>query len=166
VFAGLQAVGLRCPDAMNEFENHEDLLRKIQQKRSEVEKFVSSEFPRKRRLVNMTLIGGTLSTALTALPAVGGQPLTAWLTQSFGLTSPSWRILCAAASISSVVATLSTQLLKSNNVEEQVTRAMGCRAKLEVLEVGLESGQIDLRQATAEYIRCVEETAFLQVRKT
>jgi hypothetical protein len=67
--------------------------------------------------------------------------------------------------MSSVVATLSTQLLKSHNVEEHVTRAMACRAKLEILEVGLASRQIDSRQATAEYIKCVEETAFLQVRK-
>jgi MFS family permease len=150
---------------VKELENRDDLLKKIQQKRSQVERFVTSEFPRKRRLVNMTIIGGTLSAALTALPAVGGPPITAWLTEAFGLTSPSWRILCGAASFCSVAATLSTQLLKSHNVEEHVTRAMGCRAKLEVLEVGLAAGQIDIRQATAEYIKCVEETAFLQVRK-
>lgn len=142
----------------------DDLLSKVRQKRSQIEQFISSEFPRKRRLVNMTIVGGTLSAALTAVPAVGGQPFTTWLTQTLGLTSPSWRVLCAAASISSVVATLSTQLLKSHNIEEHVTRAMGSRAKLEVLEIGLASGQIDSRQATAEYIKCVEETAFLQIR--
>ena len=142
----------------------DDLLSKIRSKRLQVEKFISSEFPRKRRLVNMTIFGGTLSAALTAVPAVGGQPFTAWLTQMFGLTSPSWRILCAAASVSSVVATLSTQLLKSHNIEEHVTRAMGCRAKLEVLEIGLAAAQIDKGQATAEYIKCVEDTAFLQIR--
>jgi hypothetical protein len=131
----------------------------------EVEMFVSLEVPRRRRLVNMTIVGGTLSAALTAVPAVGGQSLTAWLTATMGLTSPSWRILCAAASVSSVIATVATQLLKSHNVEEHVTRALGCRAKLEVLEIGLAAGQIDIPQATTEYIRCVEETAFLQIPK-
>jgi hypothetical protein len=145
-------------------DSRDDLLQKIRQKRLQVEQFVSSEFPRKRRLVNMTIIGGTLSTALTAVPAVGGQPLTAWLTSALALTSPSWRILCGAAAVCSVVATVSTQFLKSHNIEEQITRALGSRAKLEVLEVGLSSGQIDLAQATAEYIKCVEETAFLQIR--
>ena len=141
---------------MTETETRDDLLKKIQAKRSRVEQFIASEFPRKKRLTNMTIIGGTLSAALTAVPAVGGQPLTAWLTQMFGLTSPSWRLLCAAASVSSVAATLATQLLKSHNIEEHVTRALGARAKLEVLEIGLTAGQIDLGQATAEYIRCVE----------
>jgi len=150
---------------MKESETHQDLLNKVHEKRKQLERFVSSEFPRKRRLVNMTIVGGTLSAALTAVPAVGGQSVTAWLTQTFGLMSPSWRILCAAASISSVIATLSTQLLKSHNIEEHVTRALGSRAKLEVLEIGLAAGQIDVRQATAEYIKCVEETAFLQIRK-
>src|SRR5262245_60948010 len=107
---------------MNESENRDDLLKKIQLKRSQVEQFINSEFPRKRRFVNMTIVGGTLSAALTAVPAVGGQPLTAWLTQTLGLSSPAWRLLCAAASVSSVVATVSTQLLKSNNLEEHVTR--------------------------------------------
>ena len=53
------------------------------------------------------------------------------------------------------------ELLKSNNIEEHVTRAQGCRAKLEVLEVGLTMGQIDTRQATSEYLKCVEDAAFL-----
>jgi MFS family permease len=152
---------------MSASENHKDLLMKIQEKRLQVERFVSSEFPRKRRLVNVTIFGGTLSAALTAVPAVGGPTITSVLTQVMGLpsTSPSWRVLCAAAAVCSIAATLSTQLLKSHNVEEQVTRAMGTRAKLEVLEIGLASGQIDDRQATAEYIKCVEETAFLQIRK-
>jgi hypothetical protein len=61
------------------------------------------------------------------------------------------------------MATVATQLLKSNNVEENVTRAQGCRAKLEVLEVGLAMGQLDVRQATTEYLKCVEDAAFLEV---
>ena len=68
-------------------ESHEDVLQKIQQKRAQIEQYVSREFPRKRKLVNLTIMGGTLSAALTAVPAVGGQPVTAWLTQTFGLVS-------------------------------------------------------------------------------
>jgi hypothetical protein len=88
--------------------------------------------------------------------------LTEWLTVTLGLSSPSWRILCAAASICSVMATVATQLLKSHNVEEHVARAQGCRAKLEVLEIGLTVGQLDIRQATTEYLKCVEDAAFLE----
>jgi len=61
------------------------------------------------------------------------------------------------------MATVATQLLKSQNIEEHVTRAQGCRAKLEVLDVGLTLGQLDVRQATAEYLKCVEDGSFLEV---
>jgi len=56
-----------------------------------------------------------------------------------------------------------TQLLKSQNVEEQVSRAQSCRAKLDVLEIGIKTGQIDAPRATSEYMRCVEESAPLNL---
>ena len=133
----------------------------VRQKRAKLDAFVATAVPRKRRLANITIVAGTLAAALTAAPAVGGQPFTAWLTGLLGTTSPSWRILCGVASVCSVLAALSTQLLKSQNLEERVTRALGCRAKLEVLEIGVTTGQLTPAQATAEYLRCVEDAAFL-----
>jgi MFS family permease len=140
----------------------EDLLRRIREKRGQVETFVAGALPRKRRLLNITIFGGTLAAALTAGPAAGGASFTAWLTSTFGLTSPSWQILCGAAAVCSVAATLSTQLLKSQHIEENVARAQSCRAKLEVLELGLTLGHIETPQATSEFIRCVEEVSFLE----
>jgi len=138
-----------------------ELLSHIKQKREQVETFVAAAAPRKRRLQNMTIVGGTLAAALTAAPAVGGQAFTAWLTGALGLSSPSWRLLCGAAAFCSVLATLATQLLKSNNLEERVSRALSCRAKLEVLELGIVTGQVGPAQATSEYLRCAEAAAFL-----
>ena len=112
----------------------------------------------------MMIVGGSLAAALTAGPAVGGPSFTAFLTGALGLSSPSWRLLCAAASVSSIAATVATQLLKSNDVEENVARAQGCRAKLEVLDLGLTMGQIDAKQAATEYLKCVEDSAFLADR--
>src|SRR6266849_3561175 len=103
--------------------SNEDLVSRIRQKRADLETFLSAARPRKRRPLNMTIVGGSLAAALTAAPAIGGQSFTAWLTGALGLASPSWRVLCAAASICSVMATVATQLLKSNNIEENVTRA-------------------------------------------
>ncbi len=60
------------------------------------------------------------------------------------------------------MATIATQLLKSCKIEENVIRAQGCREKLEALDVGLTMGQLDVRQATTEYLKCVEEAAFLE----
>ena len=146
---------------MTEVLLNDDMVSRIRQKRTQLEAFLSAARPRKRRLLNTTIVGGSLAAALTAAPAVGGPSLTVWLTAALGLASPSWRLLCAAASVCSVTATIATQLLKSNNIEEHVTRAQGCRAKLEVLEVGLTMGHIDARQATSEYLKCVEDSAFL-----
>jgi len=139
----------------------DELLSRIRQKRGQLDAFLAAAQPRKRRLLNTTIIGGSLAAALTAGPAVGGPSFTAFLTGALGLTSPSWRLLCAAASVSSIAATIATQLLKSNHVEENVARAQGCRAKLEVLDLGLTMGQIEGKQAAAEYLKCVEDSAFL-----
>ena len=141
-----------------------DLTARIREKRTQVEAFVAAAAPRKRRLLNVTIVGGTLAAAFTAGPAAGGAPFTAWLTSTFGLTSPAWQLLCGAATLSSVAATLSTQVLKSQNIEEHLARAQNCRAKLEVLDVGLSTGHLDTSQAASEFIRCVEDVSFLDAR--
>jgi len=145
---------------MTSVSNHE-LLTRINQQRAQVNAYLASAIPRKRRLLNTTIVGGSLAAALTAGPAVGGPSFTAWLTGALGLTSPSWRLLCGGAAVCSVMATVATQLLKSDNVEQNVVRAQGTRAKLDVLEISLTAGQLDEKQALAEYLKCVEETAFL-----
>ena len=141
-----------------------DLLERVKTKRQKVDGFIATALPRKRRLLNVTIVAGTLAAAFTAGPAVAGQPFTAWLTMTLGLMSPAWRLLCGAATACSLAATVASQLLKSQNTEEHVTRALSCRAKLEVLEVGLSTGHFELPQATTEFMRCVEETAFLESR--
>jgi len=138
-----------------------DLLSRIAQKRSQVEKFIARAVPRKRRLLNLTIVAGTLAAALTAGPAAGGATFTAWLTNAFGLSSPSWQILCGLASVCSLSASVATQLLKSQQIEEHVMRAQNCLAKLEVLEIGLSAGEIGSSRETTEYMRCVEEASFL-----
>jgi len=125
----------------------DDILSRIRGKRAEVDRFLAAAVPRKRRLLNTTIVGGSVAAALTAAPAVGGQSFTTWLTGVLGLMSPSWRLLCGAASLASITATIATQLLKSNNIEQNIGRAQSARAKLEVLETSLTLGQIDGRQA-------------------
>lgn len=146
---------------MNDVRTPGDLVTRIGRKRADLEAFIARAVPKKRRLLNVTLIAGTLAAALTAAPAAGGASFTAWLTRTFELSSPAWQLLCGVASACSITATVATQLLKSQNVEEQVAKAQSCRARLEALEVGLEAGEIDEARATAEYMRCVEEASFL-----
>jgi hypothetical protein len=98
---------------------------------------------------------------LTAAPAIGGQPFTAWLTHMLHLNAPAWRLLCAAAAFFSALAAIATQLLKSHDIEDHLTKAELDRAKLEGLEVSLEMNQIDVPQATREYLKCVEDIRFI-----
>jgi MFS family permease len=139
-----------------------DLRTRIAQKRVQLEAFIARALPRKRRLLNLTIIAGTVAAALTAGPAAGGATFTAWLTKTLGLTSPSWQLLCGLASLSSVTATVTTQILKSQHTEEYLARAQSCRAKLEALEIGLSTGELDTPRAAGEFTRCVEEASFLE----
>jgi hypothetical protein len=137
------------------------LLDQIADKRLEVRRYVAAARPRRQRLQNVSILGGGLSTAFTAGPAVGGKAFTAWLGHALGLGRPAWQLLCGAAAVCSILATAATQMLKARNIDEHVARAQGCSAKLEALEVGLGTGQLDVPRAASEYIRCVEEVAFL-----
>jgi MFS family permease len=141
-----------------------ELAARVAQKRQELETWLAGAAPRKRRLLNVTIVGGTMAAAFTTGPAVGGPGFTAWLTMTLGLENPSWRLLCGAAAVSSVAATVATQLLKSQNVEEHLARAQSCRAKLEAIEVGLSTGYLEVSKATAEFLRCVEDASFIQAR--
>ena len=71
----------------------DQMLARIKDKRAQVDRFINSALPRKRRLLNVTIFGGTLAAALTAGPALGGAPFTATLTKALGLASPSWRLV-------------------------------------------------------------------------
>lgn len=141
-----------------------ELIARTARKRQDVERWLAAATPRKRRLLNVTIVGGTLAAAFTVGPAVGGTGFTAWLAQTLGLTSPSWQLLCGASAACSVAATVSTQLLKSQNLEEHLARAQACRARLEMIEVGLSIGYLDVPQATGDFLRCVEDASFIEAR--
>ena len=138
-----------------------DLVARIIQKRAEVEAYLTTAVSRQRRLLNLTIIAGACASALLAAPALGGKPFMDWLTSTFGLSSPSWQIVCAAAAACALTAAIATQLLKTRNTDEHVARALGVRAKLEMLEVGLISTQLDQAEASSEYIKCIENAAFI-----
>jgi hypothetical protein len=140
----------------------EELLSRMHQKRSQLERFLAKNRPRKRRLHNTSIFGGSLAGLLTAAPAIGGQPFTVWLTHMLHLNSPSWRILCASATVCSAIATVASQSLKSHNIEEHVIKAESSLAKLEALEVSLAMHHIDLQNATAEYLKCVDDARFIE----
>jgi hypothetical protein len=138
-----------------------ELVRRVVHKRTAIETYLASAVSRQRRLLNLTIIAGAFASALSAVPALGGKPLMDWLTSTFGLSSPSWQTVCAAAAACSLIATIATLLLKTRNLEERVARAQEVRAKLEILEVRLEAGQMNHAEASSELMKCIENVAFI-----
>ena len=147
--------------------NHNDqnardtLLRQVQAKRTDVDRYLEATGRRRHRLVQVTIAGGAIAAALTASTALGGQPLADWLAATFALPAPAWQILCGVAAVCSVAATIAGQMHKSHNYDEHIARAQGVRADLEALALGLQSGHIDRRQAAEQLIESVRGATFL-----
>jgi hypothetical protein len=140
----------------------DDLALRVQAKRAEVDQYLRAMTARRRRLVTVTIVAGATATALTAAPALGGQTVTDWLTETFRLASPAWRILCALAAVCSLTAAVATQLHRSNNYEEHIARAQEIRANLEALEVAIASHYLSEHDATSQFLRAVENTSFIE----
>lgn len=127
-----------------------DLSSLIQRTRDQVATYLGRARTRRRRLLNVAIVAGALATALAGAPAVvpGGPP-------------PLWRTLCILAAVCSLVAAVVTQLQKSDSVGENVSRAETIRARLEVLNIGLISGNLSQEQAATDYAACVEQASFI-----
>jgi hypothetical protein len=127
-----------------------DLSALIQRTRDQVAKYLGQARTRQRRLLNVAIVAGALATALAGAPAVIAD-----------VPPPAWRTLCILAAVCSLVAAVVTQLQKSNSVGENVSRAETVRARLDVLNIGLISGNLSQEQAATEYAACVEQSSFI-----
>jgi MFS family permease len=141
------------------------LISRVQTTRAEVNRYLRTTGARRRRLLNLSIVTGAIATALTAAPALGGKTFADWITATFGLSSPSWQILCALAAACSLTAAVVTQLNNSKNYEEHIAHAQQIRATLEMLEIGIATGHLSRRDATSQYLKCVENTTFIEATK-
>ena len=140
-------------------ETSDGLLKKIRAKRRRIATFVEKLEPRGVRLTNLSIVCGAIATVLTAGPAIGGKTLTDAL-GAVGPNSPSWRILCGAAAVLSLIATIATNLYKSHDVASRLAKAQACDAKLEGLEILVELGQLDNKEAVTRYDACISRIDF------
>ncbi len=153
---GGRVVSVTRPDA------EDGLISRVRATRGEVSRYLRATGTRRRRLLNLSIVAGAIATALTAAPALGGKTLADWITATFGLTSPSWQILCVLAAVCSLTAAVATQLNNSKNYEEHIARAQQARATLEMLEIGVTSGHLGRRDATDQYLKCIENSSFIE----
>ena len=139
-----------------------ELLGRVRSKRAEIDNYLAFNFRRRRLLVNLVVIAGAFAALLTAPPAVGGKPLTDWLQGVFHSSTPFWRFLCLFACLASLASVTAIQMQKSNNYEEHIVRAQALRAALEVLEVSITSGSLTIHKATSQFLRCLEDSSFME----
>jgi len=107
------------------------------------------------------VVAGALATLFAGAAAVGGKAMPGAPDAMFGLSSPVWQVLCTFAAICSLSAVISTQLLKSQNLEERVSKAESVRARLEILDIGRITGTLTPEQIAAEYTACVALVSFI-----
>jgi hypothetical protein len=137
------------------------LLAKIRQKRGEIAAFIGATEPRNARLTNIAIICGAISAALTAAPALGGKPLTDWITEALGLSLPIWQLLCFGGMVCSIAATIATNLSKSHETSAKLIRAQLCDAKLEGLETLTQLRQVDVDEGAKLYVQHLADIPFI-----
>lgn len=141
-----------------------ELSRRVRAKRDDVDAYVATVSTRRDRLMYVTVVCGSVATALTASPALGGETFTAWLTATLQLNNPAWRLLCLGAMVCSLAATIATQLSRSRNDDATLTAAQRARCALDALEVTITLGQVNLGDATDRYLQCLEDLPFIDAR--
>ena len=137
------------------------LIPRVMAKRLDVERYPRVVGARHHRLTTLTIIAAAFATLLTASAAFGGKPLADWLTETFELSSPSWRILCAVAALCSLTAAAATQLHTSKGYVERIARAQEAKASLEVLEAAIALNHLNQQEATEEYLKIINNTSFI-----
>jgi hypothetical protein len=151
------------PAIENAAEDADDgLLPRVMAKRVDVERYLRAVGARHHRLITLTIIAAAIATLLTASAAFGGKPFADWLTATFALSTPSWRILCAVAAVCSLTAAVATQLHTSKNYLEHIARAQKAKASLEMLEVAIALNHLKHHEATSEYLKIIETTSFIE----
>lgn len=73
-----------------------------------------------------------------------------------------WRTLCLAATLVSLVAAISVQLNKSQDMASQLSAAEACNTELEGLRTLLEFGQLPVRDAIELYQKYITKIPFVE----
>lgn len=150
-----------------EYEALVELSRRVKAKREAIDAYLAASVKRRDRLMYLSIFGGALAAALTAGPAIFGKPFSDWIQQDLlQARAPAWQLLCAAAMICSLVATTATQLNRSKGYDENISRARNARGALEALDVGIMCGHLTKVDATGQYLKCIEDLAFLDPSDT
>jgi hypothetical protein len=140
-----------------------ELIGRIKEKKAQVSAFARNLNASSDRQTNTSIICGAVAAVLTAGPALGGTGFTEGLGRALALPSDSivWRTLCFAATILSLVATISTNMWKSRDNAGRLSKAEACGAELEGLEAMIEFGQLPVNEGVKLYQQYIAQVPFL-----
>jgi MFS family permease len=141
-----------------------ELLTKIEVRRASIRAFLGKVRPRRNRLANISIISSAVAAVLVAGPAIGGQTFTQSVQDALSLEKGSivWRTLCFGALIVSLVAVISTNMSKSQDLAARVTAAEACNTELEGLLTVLQFEQLSVHDAVELYQQYVTKIPFVE----
>lgn len=142
----------------------QELLNRIAARRVSINDFLDLARPRSSRLANVSIVSSALAAMFTAGPALGGEPFARSVQGALSLPAESvvWRTLCLLALGVSMVAAISTNLVKSNNAAGRVTAAEACNGELEGLQTLVQFGQVPVNDAVRLYQQYVSKIPFVK----
>jgi MFS family permease len=135
-------------------------------RRASINTYVHEKRPLGNRLSNISIISSAVAAALMAGPAAGGLTFVQAVQESLSLSQSSavWRTLCFAALLVSLVAAISANLNKSNNLLARIGVAEACNADLEGLQALVEFGDLPVKDAVTVYRQLVAKIPFVEER--
>jgi hypothetical protein len=144
-------------------EVRQQLVERIAARRAGLAAYLRAVRPRRNRLVDLGIVASAATAVLTAGPALGGVPFDKAATTAVGLPAGShaWRFLCLAALVTSLLATIATNMARSQDLAARVAAAEAANAALEGLETSLRFGRIPVDDAVDLYQQHVARIPFV-----
>ncbi|HEV7823734.1 MAG TPA: hypothetical protein VGP02_02375 [Mycobacteriales bacterium] len=139
------------------------LLDRITARRAGILAYLRQTRPRRGRLTDLAVVSTAVTAVLTAGPALGGVPFAEAARDGLGLTSSAvvWQALCLGALVMSLVATVATNLSRSQELASRVAAAEACNVALDGLETSLRFGQMPVQDAVDLYQQYVARIPFV-----
>jgi hypothetical protein len=141
----------------------QQLLERITARRASIDVYLRENRPRSDRLANTAIVSGAIAAVLVSGPALGGETFTGGAAAVLALKASSvvWQVLCFLGMVAALVAAISTNLHKSQNLAGRISTAEACDAELEGLETLLEFKRLPTEDAVELYQGYVTRIPFV-----
>jgi hypothetical protein len=139
--------------AEDDTSSREGLLNTIRILEERIASYVKEKRPASTRLSTISIVSSSIAAALTIGPAAGGLTFAETVQHGLELSQSQtvWRALCIAATMVAVVAAISANLNKSNDLTGRIKLVEGCSAELDVLRNHFELRKLSVGEALNRY---------------